>query len=171
DPTSTLSVRLARVQGAASTVATVTQSEALWQVAIARVALDGSGLPTSITDVRRFVNQVMSWRQGSNAADWSDPGTTNYLVGNVEMMSGSAIGLISAGTSSALLNVTFPKTFSIPPLVIGTVVSVGASSQATVVDNQTESASSVSWVARTADGTNVSSNTTFVVNWLAIGQR
>ena len=121
DPTSTLSVRLARVQGAASTVATVTQSEALWQVAIARVALNGSGLPTGVTDVRRFVNQDISWRQGGDATDWQTQGTTNYLVGNVKQVVGVSRVTIPSGNDIGSVVVTLPPVFSQIPHVLASI--------------------------------------------------
>lgn len=170
DPTSTLSVRLARVQGAASTVATVTQSEALWQVAIARVALDGSGLPTSITDVRRFVNQVMSWRQGGDASDWSVAGTTDYLVGNVKIQAGVVSGTMSSGTSTEILpNITFPVQFSQPPVVMATLSSEFTSVSFVVNQINTVTASIVQFIVATSDGANVGGDTDFTLNWTAIG--
>jgi hypothetical protein len=115
DPAVDLTVRLARVKGAASTLATVTQSELLWQVAIAQVPLSAGGLPTSVVDVRRFVGQVMSWRQGGNATEWGGAfgGNNNYLVGNVAFQSGNKLtpaGVSGSGT------VTFPKPFASRPL-------------------------------------------------------
>jgi len=48
-------VRLARVQAAApATTATVTQTAATWEIAIAEVLLDGSGNFSALTDVRKL---------------------------------------------------------------------------------------------------------------------
>lgn len=122
DPTSALTVRLARLKGAASSTATVTQSEALWEVAIAEVALNGSGLPTAVNDVRRFVNQVMSWRQGGSATDWQTQGTNNYLVGNVTQIVGAGRVSIPVANIIGSTTITFPFSFSQPPNVV---VSIG----------------------------------------------
>ena len=169
DPTSTLSVRLARVQGAASTVATVTQSEALWQVAIAQVALDGSGLPTSITDVRRFVNQVMSWRQGASSSNWTTPGTTNYLVGNVEMQSGSISATMGASFNFVSFpTVTFPKQFVNSPLVFVHLSGPGAA-VAFVTTSKTITNATAQWGAKTSDGDALLSDQVITAHWLAIG--
>lgn len=121
DPATDLTVRLARVQGAPSTVATVTQSATLWQVAIARVALNGSGLPTGVTDVRRFVNQDISWRQGGDAADWQTQGTTNYLVGNVKQVVGVSRVTIPSGNDIGSVVVTLPPVFSQIPHVLASI--------------------------------------------------
>lgn len=47
-------VRLAHKRGAASSVATVTQTAATWEVKIAEVVLDGSGNFSSLNDVRQL---------------------------------------------------------------------------------------------------------------------
>jgi hypothetical protein len=114
DPATDLTVRLARVKGAASSTATVTQSEALWQVEIARVTLDAGGLPTDVVDRRRFVGQVMSWRQGggANPAVWLTPGTTNWLVGNVKIAAGCGTATVLSGQNSASVSITLPVEFS-----------------------------------------------------------
>lgn len=49
-------VRLARVKGGAGSTATVTQSTATWQVAIAEVVLDGGGDFSSINDIRTLAH-------------------------------------------------------------------------------------------------------------------
>lgn len=172
DPTSTLSVRLARVQGAASTVATVTQSEALWQVAIAQVALDGSGLPTSITDVRRFVNQVMSWRQGGVAGHWDSPGSNNYLVGNVDMQAGSQTVVISPGGSGGVTAITFPKEFDENPIVLCSIHDdIAAVNPPIACRADAISSSGFSIIAYSTDGTTYAAGAQIYVSWLAIGKR
>lgn len=47
-------VRLARIKGAASTKATVTQTAAIWEVVIAEVVLTAGGLFSSLVDVRKL---------------------------------------------------------------------------------------------------------------------
>jgi hypothetical protein len=170
DPATNLTVRLARVKGLASSTATVTQSEALWQVAIARVALNAGGLPTGVTDARRFVGQVMSWRQGGSSTDWSVAGTTNYLVGNVKIQAGVVSGTMSSGTSTEILpNITFPVQFSQPPVVMATLSSEFTSVSFVVNQINTVTSSIVQFIVSTSDETNVGSDTDFTLNWTAIG--
>jgi hypothetical protein len=162
------------VKGAASTLATVTQSEALWQVAIAQVPLSAGGLPTSVVDVRRFVNQVMSWRQGGDSTIWDTVGTTNYLVGNVEIMSGSISVSFDGANTSASVTLTFPRVFSQNPLVIANIIGVsGALPVPAVVlrTSLTTSTSQAQFSVQNADGLASGVTRTVRIGWIAIGQR
>jgi hypothetical protein len=175
DPAAAQTVRLARVKGAASTLATVTQTATVWQIALAQVPLSAGGLPTGLTDVRRFANQVMSWRQGGSSVDWSSVGTSNYLVGNVEFMSGARLATILAGTSSVSISVTFPKPFTIPPhfqasiqfFDTGTILLPQKPFFLLTSVNQNLAGLTI----YTGDLTNVAANTIVVIHWIAIGQR
>jgi hypothetical protein len=168
DPSAAQTVRLARVKGAASTLATVTQSAAVWQIALARVPLSAGGLPTGLVDVRRFANQVMSWRQGGSSTQWGNSGTTNYLVGNVNIQAGSVLGVIASGDSSEVVEVTYPVSFSGTPVALGTLKPVTGG--VTLVSSIFGEASTlVRFIVETADGVAVGSDTTFVVHWFAVG--
>jgi hypothetical protein len=128
DPATNLTVRLARVKGLASSTATVTQSEALWQVAIAQVPLSAGGLPTSVVDVRRFVGQVMSTRQGGDADDWSVSGSTSYATRNARMTAGVKNVFIGTGGTTGSALVALPISMIDYPIVT---LAVGAVSSAT----------------------------------------
>jgi hypothetical protein len=169
DPAVDLTVRLARVKGAASTLATVTQSELLWQVAIAQVPLSAGGLPTSVVDVRRFVGQVMSWRQGGSATDWGDGGTTNYLVGNVKMQAGAAVAFILNGQSSASVVVTFPKTFSSEPAVFCMENDFLGADTPMSFNIDDVSTTQMTITARSSDGSTFIGGSQRRMVWLAIG--
>jgi hypothetical protein len=172
DPAVNLTVRLARVKGAASTLATVTQSEALWQVAIAQVPLSAGGLPTSVVDVRRFVGQVMSWRQGGSATDWSVAGTTNHIVGNVSIQAGAIQDTIENGSALEIMPlITFPVAFSYPPIVTALVDSEFTGTSIVVNQINTITSSQVQFIVKTSDDIAVTGDTDFVLNWIAIGLR
>jgi len=174
DPTSTLSVRLARVQGAVSSVATVTQSEALWQVAIAQVALDGSGLPTSITDVRSWVNEQKFFFQGGDNDDWSVAGTTDYQGQGVTIYGGTVEVTVSAGNTEGQVTVTLPREIHGDKITVQTTIARRAVIDVTSTKYASFGAKSAFGVAdllisaSRMDGTTLGGDITLVVQWQAI---
>jgi hypothetical protein len=169
DPATNLTVRLARVKGAASTLATVTQSEALWQVAIAQVPLSAGGLPTSVVDVRRFVGQVMSYRRGGSATDWTVQGTTDYMVGNVKMVAGVRRLTVLAGNASATAAFELPLAFVNYPMVFTSIGFDAFSFEAYVTYYFTPVGTGQLNLVLTLINGAVGANTNYDVNWLAVG--
>lgn len=128
DPATELTVRLARVKGAASTVATVTQSEALWQVAIAQVELDASGLPDpfslsgGLIDVRHFLGLPLLFRQGGSATVWGTAGTTNYTAEPITIYSGVVDVTVTAGQTVGTSSITLPRNVHDDKMIVHTSV-------------------------------------------------
>ncbi len=65
-------VRLARIKGAASTKATVTQNSSVWQVALAELSLDGTGDLSSVKDVREIASTGRMIKIGELISDGSE---------------------------------------------------------------------------------------------------
>jgi hypothetical protein len=72
-------------------------------------------LANDIVDDTKAGNRVPQFyrRQGSNAADWSQAGSTNYTPTAVRMQGGAAVSGAAAG-----LAITFPVAFSQVPVVL-----------------------------------------------------
>jgi hypothetical protein len=173
DPAAAQTVRLARVKGAASTLATVTQSASVWQIALAQVPLSAGGLPTSVVDVRRFVGQTMNWRQGGNSTRWDTAGTTNYLVGNVKIQAGANVASWPSASAFFGVNVTFPVPFTERPLVVGTIGNISGvlplGRSISIQQVVTISTTGVGFNMVTADNLGLGSDRDVTVNWVAIG--
>jgi len=112
-------------------------------------------------------------RQGGAADRWDTGGTTDYIETGCKILSGSATCTISSGTGSGTANVTFPSAFVNRPICFCTIDDSGAFGTAdeqafVAISNGTPTTTACSFRSTCRSGT-VSSDRTFNIHWLAIG--
>ncbi len=88
---------------------------------IANGAVDATArLANDIVDDTKVGNRVPQFirRQGGDASNWAYPGAGDYTPGAVRMQGGAQNVLLSNGQTSGSTAITFPVSFSKPPLVV-----------------------------------------------------
>jgi hypothetical protein len=101
---------------------------------------------------------LLTNRQGGNATDWSNTGTTNYAVSSgLKMQCGAAV----TDPTTGAVTVTFPVAFTHPPIVTTGIIKNAA--YLCVITNLT--ASSVSFLT----AANAGSPGSCGVYWMAVG--
>jgi hypothetical protein len=105
-------------------------------------------------------------RQGGDASNWSTPGTTTQTPGAVRMQAGSVTVPFTTSTTETI-TITFPTTFSQPPLVFLTTKkpAAGAALQFLAVINTVTSTQVSAYVFALGGATSDDP----ILNWLAIG--
>lgn len=181
------SCRLAVVKGVA-----ITQTTALYMTPLATFTTGAANI-TNLTDTRTYCafstevntlnladdavddtkvgNRVPQFyrRQGGDATDWNDSGTTTYTPGMVRMQAGVSSITISDGSYCSLMQtVTFPVAFSDAPIVLLTLQAhSGTFAGVEIVDLfNAPLAASFAYIACREATTN---DATAHIHWLAIG--
>lgn len=79
-------------------------------------AMVATDIPADAIDDTKLGDRAPQFyrRQGGNATNWDEPGTTTRTPGAVRMQGGA----ISADGNDASVTITFPTSFSAPPLVL-----------------------------------------------------
>ncbi|MBK9711568.1 MAG: hypothetical protein IPO81_09630 [Kouleothrix sp.] len=156
--------------GTSAIPALVQTPSTTFDIPLATGTITTAGVVT-LTDVRDFCHYptaLVYRRQGASAADWSQPGTTNYTPGEALIQCGSATVTWSSSSTSNLLTITFPQTFTQPPIVLLTCFGNG-SSTGSRVNFSVETVAAGSCTVRGYLTDESTSSSPRIVFWVAIG--
>lgn len=165
------SARLAILRGNnAGALPALDQTTALYMVESARYEINNVPTISSQVDYRefcKFSTVVLDRRQGADPGDWQDPGTTNYIPGEMRMQAGAAEAQMEAAANVDNVTITFPVAFADKPIVYATLDSpVGDFVVPFTVATNSTSTTQVTFICRR---TGAGDEVTFAIHWLAIG--
>jgi hypothetical protein len=165
-------VRTALLGPNAAAPPAVTQTDGTtWEISLATIQITSGGVVT-VTDTREFINSspMFPERQGGNADDWDNDGTTNYIAGPSLIQTGQ-VPWSGAAADTGVVDVTFPVEFGGTPLVFATAHAQGLGGNMNVVVDYP----GIGWPTTTEvrlrwyDIEETSSYTLVYINWFAIG--
>lgn len=165
------SARLAILRGNdAGALPALDQSTALYMVELARYDIDNGPTISNQVDYRefcKFSTVVLDRRQGHDATDWYDAGTTNYIPAEMRRQAGAREATMANAANSVNVTITFPVAFSDKPIVYATLDEPAGDFAVpfTVATNSISTTQVTCICRRTGAGAEV----TFQIHWLAIG--
>ncbi len=142
-------------------------------LAFGTVATDG--IANDAVDDTKVGNRVPQFyrRQGGSATIWATTGTTDYTPTTVRMQTGVRTITIPSGASNISFPFSLPVAFAYAPVVFVTpnsspIVTIGSDLVAITIAAYSTT-SQITIRLYTANGANVSSDTSLEIQWLAIG--
>lgn len=162
DTANTVRIALVSATDGVSTPPALTTTPPIYEILLADLTITAADVIT-VSDSRKFSksNPLVVARQGGDATDWGNPGTSNQSIDTVIQQVGITLWNGAAATSG-FLTITFPKAFAARPLLFvtsGTNFLVHVEAEA---DDETEG--TVLW--RSIDAT---THTDVTILWHAIG--